>query len=115
MKVDLTAKKNRKFIRIAVPCKIFISAPRKNIIDTHTENIGGGGIRVNIKDGLPLLSIVGLELDLKMKKIITQGKILYSLSKGTPLYYSTGIEFHNMKEVDRRLVNNFIKKIILES
>ncbi len=109
------ARENRRFIRIAVPCKIFISLPRKHTIVTYTEDIGDGGIRININEKLSYSSIVDLEIYIKDEKIITQGEIAYTLYyKKTPLYYSTGIEFHNMKEVDRRLVSDFINEIISE-
>ena len=109
------ASENRRFIRIAVPCKIFISLPQKHTIVTYSEDIGDGGIRVNINEKLSYSSIVDLEIYIKDEKIITQGKIAYTLYyKKTPLYYSTGIEFHNMKEVDRRLVNNFVNEISSE-
>ena len=107
-------REKRKFIRIAVPCKIFISRPQKHTIVRYTDNIGEDGIQVNIKEKLPYSSIVGLEIHIKDEKIITQGEIVYTLYKGNPLYYSTGISFLNMKEVDRRLVNNFVNEIISE-
>jgi len=109
------ARENRRFIRIAVPCKIFISLPKKHTIVTYSEDIGDGGIRVNIKEKLSYSSLVDLEIYIKDEKIITQGEIAYTLYyKKTPLYYSTGIEFYNMKEVDRRLINNFVNEIISE-
>jgi c-di-GMP-binding flagellar brake protein YcgR len=106
-------RENRRFIRIAVPCKIFISMPQKHTVVTYTEDIGDGGIRINIKEKLSYSSMVDLEIYLKDEKIFSQGKISYTLNyEENPLYYSTGIEFHNMKEVDRRLVNNFVNEII---
>ncbi len=105
----------RKFIRAVVRCKIFIRSPSKHTIVTHTENIGEGGIRVKIKKRLVNFSIVDLEIQIENEKIVTIGKIMYTLNlKENPLYYATGIEFQDMKEKDRHLVKNFVNKATIE-
>ncbi len=105
----------RKFVRAMVHCEIFIRSSSEHSIITYTENIGEEGIRVKIKKRLVNFSIVDLELQIENEKIVTIGKILYTVNlKENPLYYATGIEFHDMKEKDRYLIKNFVNKATQE-
>ncbi len=115
VRIDLMGRNNRKFIRAAVPCKLIIRFPKENTFSTHTENIGEGGIRVKIEKRLVTSSVLGLEIYIKNEKIISEGKVTYTLNLGeNPLCYATGIEFYNIKEKDRFLINNFIDEVIAE-
>ncbi len=101
----------RKFIRAAVHCKIFIRSSSEHSIVTHTENIGEGGIRVKIVEKLVASSMVYVDICIKNKKILLEGKVTYILElEENPPYYMTGIEFHDMKKKDRRLIKNFVNK-----
>ena len=52
-------KGNRRYVKAAVHCKIFIRIlGKKNTILCHTENIGEGGIGVKIGEKLDASSLV---------------------------------------------------------
>jgi len=57
----------RKFPRVIYPCLVVIANQdkgEKDVILTHTENIGIGGVCVILKQDLKMFSSVELELDL---------------------------------------------------
>ncbi len=110
----------RRFVRANFPCKIIISTPDKHTIVTHTENIGAGGVRVIIDEKLEVSSIVGLEISLDNEQITSQSRIVWAIetenssSQNKPLY-DTGIEFYQIDEEDRKIINNFVEVIAPES
>jgi len=109
-------KNNRRYVRAAVHCKIFIRiSGREHTIVCHTENIGEGGIGVKINEKLDVSSLVFLDLCINNEKILLEGKVNYTLNlEKNPLYYETGIEFQNVKNKNSRLIKNFVNEIISE-
>ena len=110
----------RRFIRANFPCKIVISTPSQHVIVTHTENIGAGGIRVIIDEKLDISSMVGLDIHLSNDLIKSKARIVWVVEAGDsshdrPLRYDTGIEFYEINEDDRKIINNFVEAFTGES
>lgn len=109
-------EERRGFIRANFPCKITIFTPQEHELDSHTENIGAGGIRVVIKENLDLSSLVDLKIYLDKEIIKCKGRIVWVVEKSVllperTLVYDTGIEFYEIKEQDRSFINDFVRKI----
>ena len=107
----------RKFIRANFPCKILIYTPQKHTIVSHTENIGVGGIRVVIDENLSISSFVGLEVLINEARIICKGRIVWVVEKSGPKnsesnIWDTGIEFYEIVEKDKKIINSFVNTII---
>jgi len=107
----------RKFIRARFPCKILIYNFPEHSISTHTENISAGGVRVIIGERIEAGSLVGIEVHLKENKITCQGKVVWVVDKKSPyrkgiLYHDTGIEFCEISDQDRNIVNVIIEKML---
>jgi len=111
-------REKRSFVRANFPCKIIIYTPEEeHTIVAHTENIGAGGVRVIIEECLDISSQVGLELFLGGAQIICKGRIVWVLERSgsnnvESNVWDTGIEFREISERDRKIVNSFVKTII---
>ena len=101
----------REFPRVNYPCKVIImgSGP-KEVISTHTENIGTGGICVVLSKELPKFSPVRVILYLKDSQgpLECNGRIVWSFK--TAVDFDTGIEFMEVNSVGQ----NRIEKIVQE-
>lgn len=81
-------------------------------ISTYTENVGGGGICVVLKENLSLFDGVGLELDLKNglpSNVKCAGTVVWVVKKHLPPekdtgLYDIGIEFVDMDEKSRERI-----------
>jgi c-di-GMP-binding flagellar brake protein YcgR len=109
-------KERRGFVRANVPCKIIVFLPQRHEIDSHTENIGAGGVKVVIEEKLEISSIVELRIYLEREPIVCKGRVVWVLDKVTSsaeqkAVYDTGIEFYEIKEEDRMRINNFVRAI----
>jgi len=120
----------RRFVRANFACKIIIRSvrgnpsradaaaraangihtPKERVIITCTENIGAGGIRVIINEKIDIASMVGLEIYLNDELIACGGKIVWVVEVGKN--FDTGIEFHQIDEEDRRVIDNFVRAIV---
>ena len=110
-------KEKRRFVRAKFPCKIIVNTPEEYTIVSHTEDIGTGGIRVIIPDKLNISSIVGFEIFLKNGGIKGKGRVVWVVNKGNSLFgdgivFDTGVEFIEISEEDRRVVDNFVESVI---
>lgn len=112
----------RRFPRLQYPCLVIIrhSQGEKEIILTHTENVGIGGICITLKQSLKMFAPVEVELDLLdfENHIKCEGKIVWSVRRKSeekikPLFYDIGVEFTNLQEQDRSrlegIIQNFAK------
>ncbi|MCM8773948.1 MAG: PilZ domain-containing protein [Candidatus Omnitrophica bacterium] len=106
-------KEKRIFPRANFPCKITVGS--KDIyFNSHTENIGEGGVKVILEEKLKRAMPVNLELILgEDKKIICKGEVVWVEERVNPLsgkasLFDTGIQFLDMSENDR----NYIKKLV---
>jgi len=116
--MDWNGVEKRRFVRANFPCKITILSINQHIIDTHTENIGAGGIRVIIEERLDIGSAVGLKVFLSGETpAICKGKVVWVVEKESSyrkgfFLYDTGIEFFDMKKQDIQLINSFVEGIV---
>lgn len=110
----------RKFPRINYPCLVTIRHEEeiKDVVLTHTENVGIGGVCVTLKKGLKIFSPVELELDLldMGEHIKGKGKVVWSVRRASeiqnkPLFYDTGIEFVDVAEKDRERIQAAIDRL----
>ena len=110
----------RKFPRVNYPCLITLrhQGERKEVILTHTENIGIGGIGVVIKRKVQLFSPVELELDLldTSNHIKCKGKVVWvihrkSTEQTKPLFYDVGVEFSNISFAEQRRLNEIVDRL----
>ena len=109
----------RKFPRVNYPCLIIIrQGQEEDVILTHTENIGVGGVGIIFKKSLKILSIVEMELDLLdlEEHIKCQGKVVWSIQrrdnvKKKPTFYDIGIEFVDIKGKDFHRVEKAILRL----
>jgi len=109
----------RNFIRANFPCKIIIYTPSEHVLISHTENIGAGGVRVIIEESLDISSIVGLEVFLSGTQIICKGRIVWVVKKvdsddNEANIWDTGVEFYEIAERDRKVVENFVDAAIAD-
>lgn len=109
----------RRFPRAQYPCIVNVRASGlAESIHTMTENIGIGGIRVIIKKGLGLFSWVELEIDLKdgNPNVICGGMIVWSIRKNEfqkdPVHFDTGIEFLDLKDIDRVRIESVVENAL---
>ena len=113
----------RRFPRVNYPCLVVIrhNVEEKDVILTHTENIGVGGVCVILKKNVKLFCPVELELDLLDlgNHIKCQGKVVWNVQRKNdqpdkPFFYDIGVEFvdidrneqQRLEEVVSRLVRN---------
>lgn len=113
----------RKFPRADYPCLIILGDEnaddkQNNLILTHTDNIGVGGVCVAVKQALEMFSPVKLELDLLDLEdhIRCTGKVVWSVQraevdKKKQLFYDIGIEFVNIDKRDQERLGKVITRL----
>ena len=107
----------RRFPRINLPCEITIQSQQSCCpISAVTENIGCGGVSVLLEKPLDRFGRcnVKLELDEKLPKIETAGKVVWTVPTGNlkskkPLY-DTGIEFIDMDPALHQALRSYLEK-----
>ena len=111
----------RKFVRISYPCLVVIKRDenQKEIILTHTENIGVGGVCVILKQDIKKFTVVDLEIDLMdmEQHIRCSGKVCWNvqrkeLEERKPSYYDIGIEFTTIGDQDVKRVRRVVDKLV---
>ncbi|MCD4780159.1 MAG: PilZ domain-containing protein [Candidatus Omnitrophica bacterium] len=111
----------RRFVRVNYPCLVVLkkAADKKNIILTHTENIGVGGICVILKQDLKKFASVDLEIDLMDmdQHIQCTGKIVWNvrrreLEDKKPSYFDIGIEFDDVNDQDKKRLRRVVDKLV---
>lgn len=117
--MDYRGVEKRRFIRAKFPCRISIHTLHEHVITTYTENISAGGVGVIIEEKLEINSTVGLELQISQNIIACKGRIVWVVDRESPykkglLYYDTGIEFYEIKDTDRKVINDIIEEILKE-
>ena len=106
----------RNFPRVAAKCDIWIlDVASGDPIQTTTENVGGGGVCVILREELEKLSTVRLRLTLPGQDtpIECDGRIVWTVrSKDLvtrQVFYDTGIEFRNISSEDNASILAFIE------
>lgn len=108
----------RKFPRVNYKCRIRVQKNGKEeIVDTHTENMGQGGICVSLAEDLGIFADVTLEMFIGEEKYMIQsgGKIVWVV-KGHPagkeeeVKYDTGIEFTDIRKEDLEKIEQLVRE-----
>ena len=110
----------RKFPRANYKCLITIKRRlTSKTISTQTENIGAGGICVNVKEDLGLFQGVDLEIFIETggnHPIKCGGTVVWVVKKTTTkkgsYIYDTGIEFIDMRPEDRDRLSEVVEEIL---
>ncbi len=113
----------RKFPRVKYPCLIVLrhgeSENDKEVILTHTENLGVGGVCVVLKQNVKMFCPVEVELDLLDlgNHIKCPGKVVWNVRRKMednqkPLYYDIGIEFNDLNKNERDRLEVVVTKCI---
>ena len=117
----------RKFPRVSYPCLVVIRNnsdfdEKNNVILTHTDNVGVGGVCVVLKQNVKMFSEVELELDLLDfgEHICCTGKVVWNVQRKSeaeekPLFYDIGIEFINIAEDDRSRLAGIVNRLVKNS
>ena len=111
----------RKFPRVNYPCMITLktNSGKSEVILTHTDNIGIGGVCVIVNREIKMFLPVDLEIDLldTENHVKCQGRVVWSIQrksneKKKPLFYDTGIEFNLINEQDRQRLEGIIRRLV---
>lgn len=112
----------RKFPRVKYPCLVVLKNDNKGgkeVILTHTENVGIGGTCVILKKNLQMFSPVELEIDLLDlgEHIKCNGKVVWNVrrkgdTESKPLFYDIGVEFEDITKKDRNRLEKIIKNLV---
>ena len=114
----------RKFPRVNYPCLVVIRNnsdrdEKSNVILTHTDNVGVGGVCVVLKQNVKIFSEVELELDLLDlgDHICCKGKVVWNVQREKeaeekPLFYDIGIEFVDLVEADRSRLAAIVNRLV---
>jgi len=112
----------RKFPRVMYPCLVTIRHEKgeKQIILTHTENIGIGGICVILKNSIKMFAPVEVEMDMldMDEHIVCPGRIVWSVRRkdfeqAKPSQYDIGIEFVDLLAANQKRIEVIVKKLVL--
>ena len=110
----------RKFPRVNYPCLITIhhSHSEPEVMLTHTENVGVGGVCVIVKKNFQLFVPVELEIDLMDtgNHIKCPGKIVWSIRRkltetSKPLFYDLGIEFLGIQAGEHQRLKEIVQRL----
>ena len=109
----------RHFPRANVRCKIStIFGERLLVFNSHTENIGIGGIMTILEEKLCISTALDLELLLlgREKPLKCTGQVVWVMEINPPeikpRLFSTGIQFIEINDYDREEIRKFVEAII---
>ena len=115
--MEWKGEERRRFPRANFPCKITVVSPIR-YLNSHTENISEGGIRVLLEEKLSPYSVVGVEIFVdKGKSIKCKARIVWVKEKINPLekvpvMYDTGVEFIEINDCDREYLRKLVEKLL---
>ena len=110
----------RRFPRVIYPCLVVIrnNQEEKDVILTHTENVGIGGVCVILKKNVKIFTPVELELDLLDlgQHIKCKGRVVWNIQrkgeeKKKPLFYDLGIEFDNLDKKEHERLQEIVSRL----
>ena len=108
----------RVFPRISAQCSIAIGDHLQGLIKTKTQNLGAGGVCVILNREVEKLSRVHLRLTLKdsVTPIECDGRVVWMVRSrelvSDRVSFDVGVEFLNLKDEDRELIQSFIDRHI---
>ncbi|MDP8211938.1 MAG: PilZ domain-containing protein [Candidatus Zapsychrus exili] len=114
----------RRFPRVRYPCLIVIRSEEQdnNVILTHTENIGVGGVCIVLKEPLKMFSNITIELDLldMESHIKCEGKIMWCVQRSgsadkKPLFYDMGIEYVGLDEKELKRLDSIVVRLVKQN
>ena len=124
---DWEGLNRRKFPRVNYPCLVVIrnnseGDEKNNVILTHTDNVGIGGVCVVLKQNVKMFSEVELELDLLDlgEHICCNGKVVWNVQRQSeapekPLFFDIGIEFTNIAGEDQKRLERIVERLVRNS
>ena len=111
----------RQFPRINYPCLIVIrngDEGKNDIVLTHTDNVGVGGVCVALKQSVKIFSVLEIELDLLDlgDHIRCKGKVAWNIEeesgdKKNPKIFDVGIEFIDIADEDQSRLQEVIDRL----
>lgn len=111
----------RKFPRVHYPCLVIVrnnQNKKKEVILSHTENVGIGGVCMILKKSLKVLTPVELEIDLLDlgNHIKCKGKVAWNVqrkveAKSKPLFYDIGIEFDGLAQEEHQRLQDIVSRL----
>lgn len=110
-------EERRRSPRVVFPCRIIVASPIR-LLNTHTENVSEGGIRVLLEEKLGVYTIVGLEIFINREKPIKcKGRVRWVVEKVNPLereplLFDTGIEFVEINDCDRKYLSELVNHLL---
>lgn len=111
----------RKFPRVSYPCLIKLSylEGENEVVLTHTENVGIGGVCVILKKNAKMFASVDMEMDLMDgdDHVKCKGKIVWSIRRRDddlkkPSFYDVGVEFVDLSEKDKHRMQTVVAKMV---
>ena len=111
----------RQFARVTILSKVtVIYGERLLMFDTHTENLGVGGMRIILGENLIVNADLEIELFLpdRGKMLKCKGKVAWSKEmtpRGVnPRFFDVGIEFTKMEDADREMLQGTINAMLTQ-
>ncbi len=112
----------RQFPRANITCKIStVFGERILVFNSHTENIGVGGIMTILEEKLRISTVLNLELLLLSKELPLKctGQVIWVKELNPPeikpRLFNTGIQFLEIEDSDREEIKTFVNSISSES
>jgi hypothetical protein len=109
----------RRFPRAQITCKIStVYGERLLVFNTHTENIGEGGIRVILEQRLNIPTSVDVDLFLSDREapLKCRGEVVWAIEikpQGvTPLLFDTGVKFIEINSVNKEAIRGVVQTLI---
>ncbi|KPK96658.1 MAG: hypothetical protein AMJ95_12940 [Omnitrophica WOR_2 bacterium SM23_72] len=115
------AIEKRKFPRVNINCKISTAyGDRLLVLESHTENLGEGGIRVILAQRLSVTTAVDLDLFLPGDEtpIRCKGEVVWANEMKpqgvNPRLYDTGIKFIEISEQNKNTIRQLVHSLVEE-
>lgn len=111
-------RNRRRFPRVLYPCLIKMRGAddKKDLMLTHTENISIGGVRLILKNKVPMAALLDIEIDLMdaSEHLSCLGKVVWSEQRSSseavkPGFFDIGIEFMGVGEADRKRLEVIVR------
>jgi Tfp pilus assembly protein PilZ len=110
----------RLFPRANYPCVVKLREKgNPEIFNTQTENIGCGGVCVMLPKHIEMFHDVQMEIDMvsEARKINCDGTVVWvvhrqELKKNAPDSFDTGIEFKNLKQDDKLVIEKVVQECL---
>jgi Tfp pilus assembly protein PilZ len=113
----------RKFPRANYPCLVVIRDKtedgKDDVILTHTDNIGVGGVCVVLKQNVKIFGLIEIELDLLDlgEHICCKGKVVWNVQRKSeapekPSFFDIGIEFPDLHEEDQKRLERIVERLV---